>query len=106
MQRLPSWIPGWAQAVYGAQNVDEHRAEELGLIDTAVTDLMGIATDSTTSARTRVEAWSAIRGWAERKARLLGLDSPTKHAVLTLDALDAQIAALEPENWFISHAET
>jgi hypothetical protein len=25
------------------------------------------------------------------------LDSPTKHAVLTLDALDAQIAALEAE---------
>jgi hypothetical protein len=44
---------------------------------------MSIATDNNTSARTRVEAWSAIRGWAQRKARLLGLDSPTKHAVLT-----------------------
>jgi hypothetical protein len=67
------------------------------LIDRAVNSLMGIATNNTTSTRTRVEAWSAIRGWAERKARLLGLDSPTKHAVLTLDALDAQIAALEAE---------
>jgi hypothetical protein len=79
------------------QNVDEHRAEELELIDTAVGALIGIATDSTTSARTRVEAWSAIRGWAERKARLLGLDAPKTHAVLTLDAIDAQIAALEAE---------
>ena len=59
--------------------------------------LMGIATDSNTSVRTRVEAWSAIRGWAERKARLLGLDAPKTQAVLTLDAIDAQIAALEAE---------
>jgi len=58
---------------------------------------MRIATDSSTSARTRVEAWSVIRGWAEHKTRLLGLDSPTKHAVLTLDALGAQITALEAE---------
>lgn len=58
---------------------------------------MGIATGTTTSAKTRVEAWLAIRGWAERKARLLCLDAPTKHAVLTLDALYAQIAALEAE---------
>jgi hypothetical protein len=36
-------------------------------------------------------------GWADRKARLLGLDAPQTHAVLTLDALDAQIAALEAE---------
>jgi hypothetical protein len=58
---------------------------------------MSIATDNTTSARTRVEAWSAIRGWAEHKARLLGLDAPKTHAVLTLDAIDAQIATLEAE---------
>lgn len=40
---------------------------------------MGIATDSTISARARVEAWSTIRGLAECKAQLLDLDPPSKH---------------------------
>jgi hypothetical protein len=83
-----------ALAAIPRQGVDEFRAEETELIDHAVNSLTSIATDSNTSARTRVEAWSAIRGWAKRKARLLGLDGPTKHAVLTLYA---QIAALEAE---------
>jgi hypothetical protein len=86
-----------ALAALPRDDIDELRAEETELIDHAVNSLMTIATDSTTSARTRVEAWSAIRGWAERKARLLGLDAPKTHAVLTLDAIDAQIAALEAE---------
>lgn len=80
-----------------AVQIDEHRLEETELIDTAVQQLMRIAIDPDTSARTRVEAWSSLRGWAERKAKLLGLDAPTKHEVVTLDHLDAQIAALEAE---------
>ena len=86
-----------ALAAIPRHGVDELRAEETELIDHAVNSLTSIATDSNTSARTRVEAWSAIRGWAERKARLHGLDAPKTHAVLTLDAIDAQIAALEAE---------
>jgi hypothetical protein len=86
-----------ALAALPRHGIDELRAEETELIDHAVNSLMSIATDSNTPARTRVEAWSAIRGWAERKARLLGLDAPKTHAVLTLDALDTQIAALEAE---------
>jgi hypothetical protein len=80
--------------------IDELRAEETELIDHAVNSLMTIATGNNTSARTRVEAWSATRGWAERKARLLGLDAPKTHAVLTLDALEAELslrASLEDE---------
>ena len=77
--------------------IDEHRAEEVELIDRAVQYLLGIALDEQTSPRTRVEAWSAIRGWAERKAKLLGLDCPARVEVVTLDHLDAQIAALEAE---------
>jgi hypothetical protein len=80
-----------------AQQVDEHRAEELELIDLAVNRLMSIAADPETSPRTRVEAWSAIRGWSERKAKLPGLDSPSKHQVLTLDAIDAEIGRLTAE---------
>jgi hypothetical protein len=86
-----------ALAALPRHGIDELRVEETELIDHAVNSLMGIATDSNTSDRTRVEAWSAIRGWAERKARLLGLDAPKTHAVLTLDAIDAQIATLEAE---------
>jgi hypothetical protein len=80
-----------------AQQVDEHRAEEMELIDLAVNRLMVIAADSEVSARTQVEAWSAIRGWAERKSKLLGLDSPSKHEVITLDAINAEIEKLTAE---------
>jgi len=86
-----------ALAALPRHGIDELRVEETELIDHAVNSLMTIATDNTTSARARVEAWAAIRRWAERKARLLGLDAPKTHAVLTLDAIDAQIAALEAE---------
>lgn len=87
----------YAQALVDAPvpEVDEHRAEELVLYDDAVSELLLIARDAEVSARTRVEAWTSIRGWAERKARLLGLDAPTQ--VVTLDAVDAEIARLSAE---------
>jgi hypothetical protein len=89
-----------------AQQVDEHRAEELTLIDDAIRNLMVLARDPDTSSRTKVEAWNAIRGWAERKARLLGLDAPRRQAieVITTDMIEEEIARLEaklgpPESW-------
>lgn len=77
--------------------VDEHRVEATEIADLAVQHLMLIATSSSVTARTRVEAWSAMRGWEERRAKLLGTDAPTRHEVVTLDALDAQIRELEAE---------
>lgn len=56
----------------------EHRAEELMLADDAIRDLLAIARNHDPSARTSVEAWNSIRGWAEHKARLLGLAGPQK----------------------------
>lgn len=44
-----------------------------------------------------MEAWNAIRGWAERKARLLGLDAPAKHQFLTMDMIDAEVKRLQVE---------
>jgi hypothetical protein len=85
-----------ALAALPRHGVDELRAEETELIDYAVDSLMGIATDSHTSARTRAEPWSAIRGWLSARPDR-SASTVTKHAVLTLDALDAQIAALEAE---------
>jgi hypothetical protein len=46
-----------------------------------------------------VEAWRAILGWAERKARLLGLDAPIRSQpqIIATDKLDAEIEALVAE---------
>lgn len=87
-----------ALAEIPAHDVEEHRAEEVGLIDDAIRSLMRIALEAG-HPRTSVEAWNAIRGWAERKARLLGLDAPTRRAVevITTDQIDAEIARLEAE---------
>ncbi|GAA4630065.1 hypothetical protein GCM10023196_053890 [Actinoallomurus vinaceus] len=85
-----------ALAEVPARHVDEHRAEELILIDDAIADLLDIAHDHTRP-RPAVDAWNAIRGWAERKARLLGLDAPTRMQVITMDAIDAEIARLNAE---------
>jgi hypothetical protein len=62
------------------------------LTDDAIHALLVIAADKTVSPRTRVEAWTAIRGWAEHKARILGLNAAVK--VEVTDAVDAEIAAL------------
>ena len=56
----------------------EHQAEELMLADDAVRRLLTIARDDSTSPRTAVEAWNSARGWAEHKAKLLGLDGKDK----------------------------
>lgn len=82
-----------------APHLDEHRAEELVLIDDALRSLMIIAADASVTARTRVEAWNAARGWAERKARLLGLDAPTQHRVDVIDdrVIDAELLRLTGE---------
>lgn len=86
-----------ALAEVPVQAVEEHRAEELELIDTAINRLLVIAASGDSSPRAKIEAWNSIRGWAERKAKLLGLDAPTKHEVVTLDAIDREIARLAAE---------
>ena len=70
-----------ALAAIPATEVTAARDEETQLIDDAVRDLMGIAFDGEVSPRTRVEAWSSVRGWSEHRARVLGLNAPTKVAV-------------------------
>lgn len=106
---------------FPAVQVAEHREEEAGLIDRAIANLLAIAEDDspTASARTRVEAWSAIRGWCEHKARLLGLNAPVRKeiSVLSESVVDkalaqasadhaAKVAELEAlENRAISEAD-
>lgn len=87
-----------------AVQIDEHRLEELELYDLATQHLMRMALDNgklrngnpVVSPRTKVEAWSAIRAWAERKSKLLGLDAPINHN-LTIDMIDREMAALVEE---------
>lgn len=78
-----------------APHLAEHRAEELTLVDDAIRRLMAIAADQAVSPRTRVEAWTAIRGWAEHKARILGLNAAMK--VEVSDAIEAEISRLAAE---------
>jgi hypothetical protein len=88
----------------------EHRHEEAELIDRAVRDLLSIATDDRETAtekgvrpvvspRTRVEAWSAIRGWSEHRARLFGLNAPSRSTVdvVTHDSLAEEMQRLAAE---------
>lgn len=76
--------------------IDEIRTEEIEFTDTAIRNLMRIARDPDTTARTRVEAWSAIRGWAERRAKLTGIDAPKQVAVEVTenDARDTELRAM------------
>lgn len=75
-----------------APAVAEHRAEEIALADDATRSLLLLAGDRDVSPRTRIEAWSSARGWAEHKARLLGLNTPVKLEVS--DAVDAELERL------------
>lgn len=80
------------------QDVVQHRAEEAELIDRATSALLAIAEDPDVHARSRIEAWSAVRGWCEHKARLLGLNAPVRREITVLsesvvDQALAEVAA-------------
>ncbi|MDN5854542.1 MAG: hypothetical protein L0K86_17170 [Actinomycetia bacterium] len=79
-----------------APAVAEHREEMTALADAAIAELVAIARDETVGHRDRIAAWTAVRGWAQRLARLHGLDAPTT-AVIATDA------AAEPtaEHWHL-----
>jgi len=68
---------------------DELRAEELLLADDAVRRLMAIAVGESTSPRTAVEAWNSVRGWAEHRSQLLGLDNAKPRLETGPSKLDA-----------------
>ena len=86
-----------ALAEIPAASVAQHRAEELALYDDAVAHLIRTARNSATSPRTSVEAWVAIKGWCERKARLLGLDAQARVKVRNIGEVDARLLELVDE---------
>lgn len=81
-----------ALAMIASPHVEECRAEELALVEDALSDLLRVVRSEGISARTRVEAWNSARGWAERRAKLLGLDAPDKHEHYTISEIDRQLA--------------
>jgi hypothetical protein len=91
--------PGRISQLYGqalreipAASVEMHRAEEIALADDATRALLQLAGDDDVTPRTRIEAWTSARGWAEHKARVIGLNAPTK--VEVSDGADADIRAV------------
>jgi hypothetical protein len=78
-------------------SVDEHRAEQADLIDEAICELRAIANGPKAGLRYKIDSWLAIVRFLERKAKLYGLDEPTKTEVLTITGIDAEIAKLEQE---------
>lgn len=44
-----------------------------------------------------IQAVAGLVRIAERRAKLLGLDAPTKHEVITMDAIEAEIRKLEAQ---------
>lgn len=82
-----------------AQDVVEHRAEEVQLAQDAIADLMRIAKDTSVAERARVEAWNSICRWSEHRARMQGTNAPTRsvQTVITEDVVDARIAELNRE---------
>lgn len=95
-QQRVSQLYHQALAEVPAAEVRQYRAEELLLIDDAVRDLLLIARNHR-SPRVSVEAWTCIRGWADRRAKLLALDAPARHEVRNIDEIDAQLQRLAEE---------
>jgi hypothetical protein len=79
-----------------AEHVEEHRDEEVDLCNEATSSLRLLADNEDISPRTRIEAWSAMRGWSEHKSRMLGLNAPKKieASVTEPEADDPEIVAL------------
>lgn len=107
-----------ALAAIPAQQIDEHRAEALQELDYLASKALEVLhRHHVTVSNGRVVMLLDAEGDAvpveddgpvlqaidrllkiqERRAKLLGLDSPARHEVVTLDHLDAQIAALTAE---------
>lgn len=99
-----------ALAAIPTQSIDEHRAEALEELDYLarkalevlerqhvtvsnghVVSLDGVPLEDSAPVLAAIDRLLRIQ---ERKAKLLGLDAPSKHEVMTLNALDAEIASL------------
>jgi hypothetical protein len=64
-----------------AAHLDKFRQEERELADHAVRDLLTIISDPTATHGSRIRSWEVMVKWAERRARLDGLDAPLRREI-------------------------
>lgn len=103
-----------AAALEQAASVEVHRAEELRRLDALLIEAWAVLKrDHVTVSHGRIvrddeenpilddgptlSAIDRILKIQERKAKFLGLDAPQRHEVVTVDAVDAEIARLTAE---------
>jgi hypothetical protein len=96
-----------ALKAYPRAQVGQHRHEELEMVDYATRKLRAIiesdgedpATGKAVSARTRIEALSALRAWREHRSKLTGVYAPTRAQVdiITRDSLTEEMQRLAAE---------
>lgn len=83
-----------ALAAIPAEAVDEFRRLEMERLDLVLNVAMDKAMSGDKGALFAVDRVISIM---DRRAKLMGLDAPTKHEVLTLDAVTAEIQRLEAQ---------
>jgi hypothetical protein len=83
-----------ALAAIPAEAVDEFRRLEMERLDLVLNVAMDKAMSGDKGALFAVDRVITIM---DRRAKLMGLDAPTKHEVLTLDAVTAEIRRLEAQ---------
>jgi predicted transcriptional regulator len=84
------------QKRYPCADLEEIRAAQHERILTATRELFELARDPKASFTARALAYNTIKGLADREARLMGLDAPTRTEVkvLTKDSVGAEIERL------------
>lgn len=82
-----------------AANVAQCRANQQELIKTATRELFEIIRNPQASYTARVLALTALRGWADREAKLMGADMPARSEIthLSESTVDAAIRELQGE---------
>lgn len=83
---------------------DQFRALEIARLDRAMMEITHVAFDRTQSLDMRLKFLEALRRNVETRARILGLNAPIVHEVISHDALDREIAQLRdrvglPAGW-------
>jgi hypothetical protein len=82
-----------------APRIHEYRKEAVQFADQRVQELIALQRQPGTAGRTYAELERQIILWEERKAKVLGIDAPTRKEinVITSDAIDAEIRRLTTE---------
>jgi hypothetical protein len=91
----------WTKALASmpTPRLSEYRREAVQFADQRVQELIALQRQPGTAGRTYAELERQIIGWEERKAKVLGVDSPTRREVqvVTDDALSSEIRKLTAE---------